>query len=124
MSATFLATLGMSIIAVGLAGLCFITETTSSVFLGAILVLMGLGFGIFSSSNTNIIMSSVDKKYYGLAFSMGIAIMSISIMIGNIKISPEAHGQLIDSMRITFIICLVLCLFGVYTSSVREKKME
>jgi len=137
MSATFLATLGMGIIAVGLVGLCFISETTNLYFLGAILVLLGLGFGIFSSPNTNIIMSSVEKKHYGLAsatmgtmrltgqaFSMGIAIMAISIMVGNVKISPAVHAELISSMRITFIICLILCLFGVYASSVREKKKK
>ncbi|WP_029903615.1 MFS transporter [Prevotella sp. 10(H)] len=137
MSATFLATLGMGIIAVGLVGLCFITETTSFYFLGAILVLLGLGFGIFSSPNTNIIMSSVEKKHYGLAsatmgtmrltgqaFSMGIAIMAISIMIGNVEMSPSLSAQFIASMRITFIICLILCLFGVYASSVRDKKKK
>jgi MFS family permease len=135
MSATFLATLGMGIIAVGLLGLCFISETTSYYFLGVVLFLLGLGFGIFSSPNTNIIMSSVEKQYYGLAsatmgtmrltgqaFSMGIAIMAISITIGNVELSPAVHTQLMRSMRITFIICLVLCLFGVYASSVREKK--
>lgn len=135
MSATFLSTLGMSIIAVGLIGLCFISETTNLYFLGGLLVLLGLGFGIFSSPNTNIIMSSVDKKYYGLAsatmgtmrltgqaFSMGIAIMAISLVVGNVKLSPAVHTELIGSMRITFIICFVLCLFGIYASSVREKK--
>lgn len=137
MSATFLATLGMTIIAVGLVGLCFISETTSYYFLGGILFLLGLGFGIFSSPNTNIIMSSVEKKYYGLAsatmgtmrltgqaFSMGIAIMAISIMVGNVEISPAVHTQLLGSMRITFIICLVLCLFGIYASSARETRKK
>lgn len=135
MSATFLATLGMSIIAVGLIGLCFISESTNLYFLGGLLVLLGLGFGIFSSPNTNIIMSSVEKKYYGLAsatmgtmrltgqaFSMGIAIMAISLIVGDVKLSPAVHNELIGSMRITFIICFVLCVCGIYASSVREKK--
>lgn len=135
MPATFLATLGMSIIAVGLVGLCFISEDTSYYFLGGMLILLGLGFGIFSSPNTNIIMSSVEKKHYGLAsatmgtmrltgqsLSMGIAIMSISLMVGNIDMSAMPHGKFISSMQITFIICLVLCLFGIYASSVREEK--
>lgn len=135
MSATTLATLGMAILSVGLVGLCFISETTSYVYLAIVLIILGLGFGIFSPPNTNIIMSSVDKKYYGLAsatmgtmrltgqaFSMGIAIMSISLVIGNVPLSPELHTGLIKSMRITFIICLILSLFGVYASSVRDKR--
>lgn len=135
MSATFLATLGMSVIAVGLVGLCFISETTNYYFLGGMMVLLGLGFGIFSSPNTNIIMSSVERKYYGLAsatmgtmrltgqsLSMGIAIMAISIAVGNIDLSIAPHPQFIGSMRITFVICLALCLFGIYASSVRGRK--
>jgi MFS family permease len=135
MSATFLATLGMGIIAVGLVGLCFISETTSFYFLAGMMVLLGLGFGIFSSPNSNIIMSSVERRHYGLAsatmgtmrltgqaLSMGIAIMAISIVVGNIDLSIAPHPQFIESMRITFVICLALCLFGVYASSVRGKK--
>lgn len=137
MSPTILATSGMAIIFVGLICLCFITETTSLYFIMGILVLLGLGFGIFSSPNMNIIMSSVDKKYYGMAsattgtmrltgqsISMGIAMMAISLTVGNIQISPEVHSGLIDSMRITFVICSVLCLAGVYASSVREDKKK
>lgn len=135
MSATFLATLGMVIIAIGLIGLCFISETISLYIIAAMLVLLGFGFGVFSSPNTNIVMSSVEKKNYGLAsatlgtmrltgqaFSMGIAIMSISWTIGNIQLSSEVHTELITAMRVTFIIFFVLCLFGIYASSIRERK--
>lgn len=135
MSATFLTTMGMTIIAIGLFGLCFITNTTSYYLLITLLVLLGFGFGIFSSPNTNIVMSSVEKKNYSMAsatlgtmrltgqsFSMGIAIMAISLMVGNVKITPSVHDELIVSMKITFVIFFVLCLFGVYASSVREKR--
>lgn len=135
MSASLLATSGMAIISVGLILLCFVGETTSYYFIGLILALLGLGFGIFSSPNMNIIMSSVEKRDYGLAsattgtmrltgqaFSMGIAMMAISLNIGEVNISSEVHAELILSMRLTFIICAGLCLLGVYTSSVRNKK--
>lgn len=136
-SPTFLATLGMGIISVGLLGLCFIDETTSYYYLGALLFLLGLGFGTFSSPNANIIMSSVEKQYYGMAsatmgtmrltgqsFSMGIAIMAISLMVGNIQLSSEVSAELVSSMRIAFIVCFILCLIGVYTSSVREGRRK
>lgn len=129
-----LATFGMSVILVGLIGLTFIGETTSLYIIIAILVVIGFGFGIFSSPNMNILMSSVDKKYYGLSsatagtmrlvgqsLSMGIAMMAISMTIGNIEFSPEVHTELMSSMRITFIICAILCAFGVYASSVRKE---
>jgi len=133
-SATFLATLGMAVIFVGLIGLCFIGEETSLYILIALLVLIGFGFGVFSSPNMNILMSSVEKQYYGLAsatagtmrlvgqsLSMGIAMMSISLLIGNVQFSAGVHSELMKSMRITFIICSALCLFGIYASSVRRK---
>lgn len=136
-SPTFLATLGMFIIFLGLIGLCFITKTTNFYIIIALLVVIGFGFGIFSSPNMNILMSSVEKKHYGMAsatsgtmrlvgqsLSMGIAMMAISIQIGNIQFSPEVHEGLMRSMRITFIVCSVLCLFGVYASSVRKGNLK
>lgn len=130
-----LATGGMSIILAGLIGLCFITEGSSLWLIISFLALLGFGFGIFSSPNTNIIMSSVEKEYYSLAsavsgtmrltgqaFSMGIAMMAISIQIGNAPLSHEIHTGLMNSMRVTFVICAVLCLLGIYASSVRSKK--
>ncbi len=134
-SASFLSTLGMSIIFIGLIGLCFIGESTNFYIIIALLVLIGFGFGVFSSPNMNILMSSVDKQHYGFAsatagtmrlvgqsLSMGIAMMSISLLIGDIKFSAAVHTELMYSMRITFIICSVLCLFGVYASSVAKPK--
>ena len=134
-SPAVLATTGMSIILAGLIGLCFITESSSLYLIIMYLALLGLGFGIFSSPNTNMIMSSVEKKHYsqasavsgtmrltGQAFSMGIAMMAISLQIGNAPLSYNVHTGLINSMRITFIICSVLCVFGIYASSVRSKK--
>lgn len=134
-SPSFLATLGMLVIFIGLIGLCFITEVTNFYFIIGLLLLIGFGFGVFSSPNMNILMSSVEKKNYGFAsatagtmrlvgqsLSMGIAMMAISMQIGNTKFSSAVHSELMVSMRLTFIICSILCLFGVYASSVRTKK--
>ena len=134
-SASVLATAGMAVIVVGLAGLVFISETTSMLVIIALLILLGAGFGLFSSPNTNVIMSSVDKKYYGQAsattgtmrltgqaFSMGIAMMAIALQIGGKIITPEVHPQFMRSLHITFAICAILCLFGVYASSSRLGK--
>lgn len=134
MSASKLATLGMAIITVGLVLLCFISDTTSYYYLAAVLALLGLGFGIFSSPNTNVIMSSVTQQNYsmasattgtmrltGQAFSMGVAMIAISITIGEARLSPALSSELILSLKITFVICALLCAVGVYTSSARTK---
>ncbi len=130
-----LATTGMSIIAVVLSGLVFLSDTTPYWVLIGLLMLLGVGFGIFSSPNTNVIIGSVDRKYYtqvsastgtmrlaGQAFSMGIAGMSISFYVGNNKITPEIHAGFMQSMQMTFIIFAVLCLVGVYASTARIDK--
>lgn len=133
--AGFLATLGMFIVFLGLVCLCFVDGQTSFYYIVAVLVLIGLGFGIFSSPNMNVIMGSVEKKHYGLAsattgtmrltgqsFSMGIAMMAISTQIGNKPLSAATNEGLVSSMHIAFIIFALLCLIGVYASSVRNGK--
>ena len=132
---SFLATSGMTITAIGLIGLIFLTPDVSVTYIIVLIALLGLGFGMFSSPNSTIIMSSVDKKYYGQAsatigtmrltgqaFSMGIAMMAISLHVGNRMITPELHPQFMQSLHISFEICAGLCLIGVYASSFRVKK--
>jgi MFS family permease len=124
-----LATLGMAIIVLGLALMFFLTPTTPVIAVILISILLGTGFGIFSSPNMNVIMSSVEKKYLGMAsattntmrlagqsFSMGITMMVISIFVGKVKISHEVIPQFMKSIHVTFIILAILCLVGVYAS--------
>ena len=132
-----LATTGMLIIVVGLTGWVFLSITTPMWFIIALSVVMGLGFGIFSSPNTNVIMSSVEKKEYGQAsattgtvrligqaLSMGIASMVISLKIGNQKITEAVLPQFMESIHIMFLIFILLCIVGVFSSMVSRKNKE
>ena len=129
-----LATLGMMLCFAGLSGLCFIEVETPIFILVIILLTLGIGFGIFSSPNTNVIMSSVDKKYYGQAsattgtmrltgqaFSMGIAGMAIALQVGNQPINPSVYPAFLQSIRITFILFAFLSLLGVFASWKRKE---
>jgi MFS family permease len=102
-----------------------------------LLILLGFGFGLFSSPNSTVIMGSVEKKYFGQAsatmgtmrltgqaFSMGIAMMALSLHIGNRMIVPELHTLFMKSLHITFIICAFLCAIGIYASSFRTTGMK
>jgi MFS family permease len=133
-SAPKMASTGMAIVAAGLIGFCFLSETTPFVYIIGILVVIGFGFGIFSSPNMNVIMSSVKPEEYGLAsastgtvrlvgqaFSMGLAMMAISITIGDTSSFADNGHSLMSSMRTTFIISAILCSIGVYSSSRRKK---
>jgi len=128
----WLATVGMGVIVAGLIGLIFLTQHSSIYYIVALLMLLGIGFGLFSSPNTNVIMSSVEKRYLGQAsavtgtmrqtgqaLSMGIAGMAIALFMGNQKLTPDIYPQFLLSMKVTFIIFAGLCLVGVFASSRR-----
>lgn len=134
LSAPKMAATGMAITAAGLLGLCFLGEATPFAYIIGTLAVVGFGFGIFSSPNMNVIMSSVRKEEYGLAsastgtvrlvgqaFNMGLAMMAMSITIGSAPLWVDGGRLLIDAMRITFVVSAVLCSVGVYSSSVRKK---
>jgi len=132
-----LSSLGMVIIVIGLIALVFLTTETSHTYLVATLFLLGFGFGMFSSPNTNSVMSSVEKKYLGTAsatlgtmrltgqmFSMAIAAMAIHIFIGNEAISQNNYPEFMQSVRVIFIVFVVLCTLGVFASLARGKKQQ
>jgi len=130
-----LASIGMSITVIGLLLLSFLNKETDLVFIIISLVILGIGFGLFSSPNTNSVMSSVERKFYGTAsatigtmrsmgmmFSMAIASLSIHIFIGEAKLSKENIMEFIKSSHIVFIIFSVLCFLGIFASLVGRKK--
>ena len=82
------ATAGMALTTMGLAVLIALTETTGLPTIVLALSLLGIGFALFSSPNTNAVMSSVESRQLGVAsgtvstmrllgqvFSMGVATM-------------------------------------------------
>lgn len=132
-----IASTGMGITAAGLILLCFFRATTPTYAVVLLLILMGIGFGLFSSPNSNAIMSSVEKRHLGVAsgvvgtmrmvgqmMSMGIAMMLISLYIGKQPISPATYPGLISAMRTGFLIFSVLSVFGIFASLARNKKLS
>jgi len=125
------ASAGMAILAGGLIILTMLTETTSLFLLVATLALLGFGFALFSSPNTNAIMSSVDKCDFGVAsgmvstmrlvgqmMSLGIAMLTFSVVMGHVEIASDP-GELMSSIHIAFAIFAVLCILGLAFSLVR-----
>jgi len=132
-----LASAGMAIIVCGLVFLSFLTDHTSVTYLVVILAVVGFGFGMFSSPNTNAIMGSVGRKYLGVAsatvgtmrltgqmMSMGIATLILQIFIGNRPMSAEYSSQFMSSMKTTFIVFVALCILGVYFSMARGSALR
>lgn len=132
-----LASAGMGIITGGLIMLTFLTEHSSITYLSAILAIVGFGFGMFSSPNTNAIMSSVEKKYLGVAsatvgtmrltgqmMSMGIATLILQVFIGNNPISVQYAPEFMSSMKTTFIVFVILCIVGLFSSLARGRSVR
>jgi len=131
------ASLGMIITTIGLSFFIFLKESTSIHYIITALLILGFGFALFSSPNTNAIMSSVDKKYYGITsgilgasrsvgqtLSMGIASLVLAVYIGNEQISSGNAANLLKSIRVTFIILTVLCFAGIFASLARGKMQK
>jgi len=129
-----LSSAGMGVIVLGLVLLVFVSSETPLGFLIPTLAIVGFGFGLFSSPNTNAIMGSVQKKHLGIAsatvgtmrltgqmISMGIATLILQLFIGNEPMSPAQAGPFISSMRTTFLIFVVLCILGIFASLARGK---
>ncbi|TGC09224.1 MFS transporter [Methanolobus halotolerans] len=131
-----IASAGMGLTATGLFLLIFVTGTTPVWYMMIALLVLGTGFGFFSSPNTNVIMSSVDKRFYGVAsgmtgtmrllgqmLSMGVAMMILAIVTGPVMITPEYYPQFTASLQYAFILFAILCIAGVFASLARGKSM-
>jgi EmrB/QacA subfamily drug resistance transporter len=128
-----IASIGMALVTVGLLIFVFISAQTTFTYIIIGLLILGLGFGLFSSPNTNAIMGSVERRFFGVAsatvstmrlvgqvLSMGIAILIFSILIGRVQIMPAQYPALVHSIQMTFIIFAVLCFGGIFASLARK----
>jgi hypothetical protein len=98
------------------------------------LAILGIGIGIFSAPNTHLIMSSVEKKYFGLAsasastmrllgqtFGMGLTLIIFEVYLGKVQFNPQNYQQLLTSTRMAFLISAILCVTAIFASITRNK---
>jgi hypothetical protein len=96
------------------------------------LMLLGLGFALFSSPNMNAIMGSVEKRFYGVAsgtagtmrllgqmLSMGITMLLFALFLGRVEITPEVYPVFLETMRAALAVFALLCVGGVWASLAR-----
>lgn len=128
------ASIGMAFTAMGLFLFTFLTEGMPLGLLIAGLILLGFGFALFSSPNANAIMSSVDRRFYGVAsgtlgttrltgqmLSMGIVMLILALHVGGGRMTPEALPRFLKSARASFTIFAALCCGGILASLARGK---
>jgi EmrB/QacA subfamily drug resistance transporter len=129
-----IASLGMGFTAVGLVLLILLNNNSVLMYIIASLMILGFGFALFSSPNMNAIMSSVDKRFYGIAsasvgtmrllgqmLSMGIVTLIFALFIGRAQITPDYFPAFIKSVQVAFIVFSSLCISGIFFSLYRGR---
>ena len=123
------AAIGMALGTISLFLFSFLSAETPIEFLIMSMIIYGVGFGLFSPPNTNVIMSSVPPKdtsvasaavstmrTVGQAMSMGILTLIFAFVMGDVPIVEQYYPLLISSCQITCLICVVLCIASVFAS--------
>jgi EmrB/QacA subfamily drug resistance transporter len=131
-----IASLGMAVIAISLFLLSFLKKESDLLFIIILLIILGFGFALFSSPNTNAIMSSVENRFYGLAsatlatmrifgqmFSMGVIMTVFNLILKKIPLK-EGDYLLLKSIKTIFLIFTFLCFFGIWASLKRGKMLK
>jgi len=131
------ASAGMIITVTGLTALSFLSADTSIFFIISMLLLLGLGFALFSSPNTNAVMSSVKPAEFGIAsatlgtmrltgqtMSMGITLLVLALVIGKEGHHVADANELLSGIKLTFTVFALLCIAGTWFSLKRGKIRE
>ncbi len=130
----FLASTGMGLTGAGLLFFASIDSNASISMIVSNLAMIGFGFALFSSPNTNAVMSSVESRHYGVAsgilstmrtagqtLSMGISSIMITFYVGKNRITQQNLDSFLSCIRMSFSIFTALCVIGIFCSLTRGK---
>lgn len=128
-----LASLGMVFCAVGLVIFAFVGAHWPLWVIVMALLVTGMGFALFSSPNTNAVMSCVKRENYGIASSIlttmrslgqssGMAVVTLimGFSMKNTPLSEAPPEVLLETMHIGFFVFTGLCIAGIFMSLKRN----
>lgn len=128
-----LASIGMGLCAIGLLIFTFMKEDSSLGYIVFGLAIAGMGFAIFSSPNTNAVMSCVEKKDYSVAssilatmrslghtLSMVVVTIVVGMYMGKMSLAEAEPEMIIQAMHLLFIIFTGTCVVGTFISLKRK----
>lgn len=126
-----LAAIGMTIATFTLLILIFLDSNTPLYLIIIAMVLQGIGMGLFTTPNTNAIMSSVPPKEtsnasaaqsamrtIGQSMSLGLLTLVFAWIMGSLKLSAQYSDLIIQSSQLICLICTVICIIAVFASLV------
>ncbi len=126
------ATLGMGLTAIGLFMLASLDVASPNVVVAFALLLLGAGFGLFSSPNMSAIMGAVDSDRYGMAsacissmrlmgqmLSMAVVALAFTVFLGTAAVSAETSAPFMSALRLSYAIAGIFCVSGIWFSFAR-----
>ena len=129
-----IASLGMAVSVAGLLLLARLRADTPLWAVAAGQAVLGAGFALFSSPNTNAVMGAVERRHYGVAssilgtmrlvgqmLSMGLAMVVFALHLGRAPVSAANVPDFVAAVRNAFAIFAALCFAGVFASLARGR---
>jgi len=127
-----IATIGCIGVGIGFTMLATLDASTTTGFVAASLVFIGIGFGLFSAPNHNAVMSSVPQSEVGVASAtislarvsgnlVGISLVNLFVhtLLGDALISPQRYPQLLQVVQYSMGLGWVLVAAAVFFSATR-----
>ncbi len=121
-----IASIGMGLCATGLFVATGINSSSSLTLIISVMILLGMGFGLFSTPNMTAIMGSVEPQYYGTAsslvgtmrtlgmlFCMTIITVILTIFLGDQEITLKNSELFVTSMSTSMVVFCMLSLVGI-----------
>jgi MFS family permease len=128
------ATIGCSIVAVGLFLLNIPLIMAEPWWIGLALLILGIGFGLFSTPNNNSIVSSVTKAEIGVAsaamnlgrtvgnlIGMSVVNTMIHIIIGDVPIESASLDDIANTVELALMLSLGMVLCACIASGARGR---
>lgn len=126
-----LAAIGMTIATLAVFILVFLDADTPIYLIVAAMIFQGLGMGLFTSPNTNAIMSSVPPyetpnasaaqsamRTIGQTMSLGLLTLIFAWIMGSLELSSKYADMIVQSSQLVCLICTVICIVAVIASLV------
>ncbi|HCH24086.1 MAG TPA: MFS transporter [Oceanospirillaceae bacterium] len=115
--ARYLSTLGCALFAIGYLLMSQVGSDTSIGYIITVMVLVGVGFGLFSAPNNNAAIGAVPADRLSIAsalinlarttgnmFSSALVMVLFSVIIGDVAITPEQHPRLLLVIEIAMLL--------------------
>jgi predicted MFS family arabinose efflux permease len=129
-----LATLGCVIVACGLLVLSLMNTETSVMYIACSLLLIGVGFGLFSTPNNNAIMGGVKRHEVGVAsasmnlartignlFGMSLVNLMVHFYLGDAQFTQEQNPALIQTVEMALNMSLLFVVLACVISALRGR---